>query len=91
VSASLLSPELPLPFKGRRLDGEPLLLLSSVRVAVLPFWGSAGCGLEFCVAGAWTGLGGECRKETERLAGGRRELESEAWRGWVVGAALLCW
>jgi hypothetical protein len=92
VSALLLSPELPLPLSGRRLESEPsllvvlmlllsllLLLLDSVCIEVLLAEGAAAAAadLRFCIVGLGATLGGECRRETDRWAGGLRALNCE--------------
>jgi hypothetical protein len=89
VSALLLSPELPLPLSGRRLEGEPsllvvlllllsllLLLLVSVCIEVLLAEGAA-ADLRFCIVGLEATFEGEWRRETDRWAGGLRALNCE--------------
>jgi hypothetical protein len=90
VSALLLSPELPLPLSGRRLEGEPsllvvlllllsLLLLVSVCIEVLLAEGAAAAAadLRFCIVGLGATFEGEWRRETDRWAGGLRALNCE--------------
>jgi hypothetical protein len=91
VSALLLSPELPLPLSGRRLEGEPsllvvlllllsllLLLLVSVCIDVLLAEGAAAAAdLRFCIVGLGATFEGEWRRETDRWAGGLRALNCE--------------
>ena len=90
VSALLLSPELPLPLSGRRLEGEPslllllvllsmlLLLLVSVCIEVLLAEGAAAAAdLRFWMVGLEATLGGEWRRETDRWAGGLRAWNCE--------------
>jgi hypothetical protein len=93
VSALLLSPELPLPLSGRKLEGEPsllvvlllllsmlLLLLVSVCIDALLAEGAAAAAaadLRFWIVGLGATLGGEWRRETDRWAGGLRALNCE--------------
>jgi hypothetical protein len=80
VSALLLSPELPLPLSGIRLEGEPSLLLLLVLVPLLSMLllfparvevlvagrAAAAADLMFWIVGLGATLGGEWRRETDR-------------------------
>jgi hypothetical protein len=80
VSALLLSPELPLPLSGIRLEGEPSLLLLLVLVPLLSMLllfpvcmevlvaegAAAAAALRFWIVGLGATLGGEWRRETDR-------------------------
>lgn len=91
VSALLLSPELPLPLSGRKLEGEPsLLLVSLLLVSLLPLLlvsvcieellaegAAAAADLRLWIIGLEAAFEGEWRRETDRWAGGLRELYCE--------------
>jgi hypothetical protein len=87
VSALLLSPELPLPLSGRRLEGEPSLLLLLVLVPLLSFpvcmevllaeGAAAAADLRFWIVGLGAAFEGEWRRETDRWAGGLRALNCD--------------